>query len=90
VVAGSLPLAPDICLPALAAMRAEEDLWGRYGFTDAFNRDRNWVDPDVIGIDLGAALLMIENYRTGRVWKHFMAQPAMRTGLRRAGLDKRQ
>lgn len=88
VVAASLPLAPDICLPTLAAMRKEEDLWGRYGFTDAFNRDRNWIDPDVIGIDLGAALLMIENHRTGRVWKHFMANPAMRKGLQRAGLGR--
>jgi hypothetical protein len=89
VVAASLPFAPDICLPALAATRGEDDLWGRYGFADAFNRDRGWVDPDVIGIDLGAALLMIENHRSGRVWKHFMAQPAIRTALRRAGLEKR-
>lgn len=88
VVAASLPFAPEICLPALRAMRAEKDLWGRYGFTDAFNRDRKWVGPDVIGIDLGAALLMIENHRTGGVWKRFMAIPAIRTGLRRAGLER--
>jgi hypothetical protein len=88
VVAASLPFAPEICLPALAAMRAEADLWGGYGFTDAFNRDRSWVDPDVIGIDLGAALLMIENHRTGRIWKQFMSHASIRTALRRAGLKR--
>jgi hypothetical protein len=90
VVAASLPFAPEICLPALAAMRAQEDLWGRYSFTDAFNRDRNWVGPDVLGIDLGAALLMIENHRTGRVWKHLMARPEIQTALKRAGLQARR
>jgi hypothetical protein len=43
-------------------------LWGTYGFANAFNIDRNWYDRDVIGIDLGMALLAIENYRTGIVW----------------------
>jgi hypothetical protein len=43
-------------------------LWGTYGFANAFNIDRNWYDRDVIGIDLGMALLAIENYRTGTVW----------------------
>ncbi len=43
-------------------------LWGTYGFANAFNIDRNWYDRDVIGIDLGMALLAIENYRSGIVW----------------------
>lgn len=89
-VAGSLPFAPEICLPTLAAMRKAEGgkLWGRYGFADAYNRDRNWQAPDVIGIDLGAALLMIENYRTGWVWKRFGELPAIRRALRRAGFTR--
>jgi hypothetical protein len=85
-VAASLPFAPDLCLPALRVMRSQTSLWGRYGFPDAFNRDRDWQDPDVIGIDLGAALLMIENHRSGWVWKRFSAHPSIRRALRRAGL----
>jgi hypothetical protein len=44
-------------------------LWGKYGFTNAFNIDRDWHSPDVIGIDLGMALLALENYRSGLIWK---------------------
>ncbi|MGH9372111.1 MAG: glucoamylase family protein, partial [Vicinamibacterales bacterium] len=34
-----------------------------------------WVNPDVIGIDLGITLLSAENLRTGRVWSWFMEIP---------------
>ncbi|MBI3312680.1 MAG: hypothetical protein HYZ83_00405 [Candidatus Omnitrophica bacterium] len=44
-------------------------LWGQYGFSDAFNLDKNWFDQDVIGIDQGTLLLMIENYRSGMIWE---------------------
>ncbi len=44
-------------------------LWGRYGFSNAFNVDKNWYDQDVIGIDLGMLLLAIENHQTGLVWR---------------------
>jgi hypothetical protein len=59
--------------PALSAARSlyensELMLWGTYGFSNAFNIDRNWSGNDVIGIDLGMVLLAIENYRSGLVW----------------------
>lgn len=44
----------------------------RYGFRDAFNPTNGWLNPDVIGIDLGVTVLMIENLRTGFVWDLFM------------------
>jgi hypothetical protein len=30
-----------------------DKIYGRYGFADAFNPHSGWVNPDVIGIDLG-------------------------------------
>jgi hypothetical protein len=48
--------------------KLEPDLWGNYGFANAFNIDRNWFARDVIGIDLGMVLLAIENHRSGLVW----------------------
>ena len=38
-VGGSLPFAPEICIPTLKAMRRDHgaDLYGRYGFLDALN-----------------------------------------------------
>jgi len=44
---GSLPFAPEICLPALRAMRDRygDDLFTKYGFLDAFNP--SFTYPDV-------------------------------------------
>lgn len=62
---------PELAISAAQAMYERDggSLWGKYGFTNAFNADRNWYSPDVIGIDLGMALLAIENYRSGLIWK---------------------
>jgi hypothetical protein len=56
-----------------------------YGFRDAFNLNVNWWDPWIIGIDQGPMIIMIENYRTGRVWQRFMSNPDVQRGLQRAG-----
>ena len=76
---GSLMFAPDICLPALRAMRDNFGgrIFGRYGFADAFNPSTGWVDPDVIGIDVGITMLSAENLRSGEVWNWFMKNPEM-------------
>ena len=60
-------------------------LWGPYGFRDAFNLTANWWATDYIGIDQGPIIIMIENYRTGRVWSRFMQNPDIQPGLQRAG-----
>ncbi len=53
--------------------------WGRYGFSDALNVSKNWFSPLVLGIDQGPLLLMIENYRTGLIWKMMgRCQPVQR------------
>jgi hypothetical protein len=64
---------------------APTPLWGRYGFKDAFNVDKNWRDEDYIGIDQGVIILMIENYRSGLVWREFMAIPYIQQALTTAG-----
>jgi hypothetical protein len=89
--AGSLMFTPDISLAALRAMREKlgEHIYGRYGFTDAFNPNTNWVGPDVIGIDLGITLLSAENLRSGNVWRWFMRNLEIPRAMRLAGLRLR-
>jgi hypothetical protein len=72
--AGSLMFTPEISLPALRAMKDKfgERIYGRYGFADAFNPNNGWVNPDVIGIDVGITLLSAENLRSRNVWRWFM------------------
>ena len=89
--AGSLMLAPDITLPAVREMRRRfgDRIYGRYGFADAFHPLDGWVNPDVIGIDLGITLLSAENLRTGRVWTWFMRNGEIPDAMTRVGLAHR-
>lgn len=88
---GSLPFAPRECLQALQTMRkvGGADVWGRYGFADAFNPHTGWVSPDVIAIDVGITMLMAENMRSGFVWHYFMKATEAKRGLELAGFKDR-
>ncbi len=89
---GSIPYAPEICIPALYNMFKKygpEGLWGKYGLKDAFNPTVNWIGPDYIGIDQGPIVIQIENYRTGLIWKYFMKNKFVRDGLKRLDFTKR-
>jgi hypothetical protein len=74
--------------------------WNRYGFVDAFNptvrepvdvaagavvSGVGWFDVDQLGIDQGPLLAMIENYRSGLVWRVMRRNPTVVRGLRCAG-----
>jgi hypothetical protein len=80
---GSLMFAPEICLPALRYMHEyfAHYVYGRYGFADAFNPQTLWVDPDVVGIDVGITLLSSENLRSGRIWRWFHRSPDVRRAM---------
>ncbi|HEY5914338.1 MAG TPA: glucoamylase family protein [Verrucomicrobiae bacterium] len=84
---GSIAFAPEYCLPALRAFytRFRPRIWTAYGFRDAFNIERQWYASDELGIDQGPIVIMIENYRTQRVWRLFMQNPEVQRGLQRAG-----
>jgi len=84
--AGSLPFLPDACLRTLRHQKEcyGDRVWKRYGFVDAFNPHDGWVNPDVIGIDLGITLLMAENLRSGFIWRTMGGDPAVRQGMNRA------
>jgi hypothetical protein len=81
---------PDISLAALKAMhqRWGDKIYDRYSFVDAFNPNNGWVNPDVIGIDLGITILSAENLRTGNVWRWFMRNKEIPNALRLAGFRK--
>lgn len=85
---GSLMFAPDLTLPALREMKAKfgDKIYGRYGFVDAFNPNTGWVNPDVIGIDVGITLLSAENLRSGNVWRWFMHNKEIPRALQLVGL----
>ena len=89
--AGSLMFVPRIVIDAVKTMRTKYPrIYGKYGFTDAFNPNTGWVNRDVIGIDLGITLLSAENAKTGNVWRWFMRNIEIRKALDVVGLKKQQ
>ena len=85
--AGSLPFLAQECLRTLRHQRKVhgDRIWKRYGFVDAWNPHNGWVNPDVIGIDVGITALMAANLRDGFVWRTMGRDPAVQRGLSRAG-----
>ena len=91
----SLPFAPEIVLPVLDYYLHEAKLAKQnpYGFTASFNptfpekipHRHGWVSPWHYGLNQGPIILMIENYRTGFLWKLMRRCPYISSGLRRAG-----
>lgn len=84
---GAMPFTPEYSLPTLRAFysRFRIHFWTAYGFRDAFNIGAQWYDTDELGIDQGPIVIMIENYRTQRVWQLFMQNAEVQRGLQRAG-----
>ena len=85
----SLPYAPAEALKALRHFLGAfgERIWRRHGFVDAFCPRRDWYADSHLAIDQGPIILMIENFRTGLLWKLFMSAPEVLTGLRRLGFS---
>lgn len=97
VVVASLPFAPEIVLPAINYLVHEVELkaGNACGFKATFNptypdkraNPHGWVSPWHFGINQGPILLMIENHRTGLLWRLMRDCRYLVNGLRRAGFE---
>ena len=85
----SFPYTPEYSMKALKHFYYDlgDKIWGEYGFTDAFNESKNWYAKSWLAIDEGPIVVMIENYRTGLLWKLFMSCPEIQNGLNRLGFE---
>jgi hypothetical protein len=83
----AFPYTPEFSMKALRHFYTDlgDKIWSEYGFVDAFNESRNWVAGSHLAIDQGPIIVMIENYRSGLLWKLFMSCPEIQTGLKRLG-----
>ncbi|SFK12189.1 glucoamylase family protein [Methylocapsa palsarum] len=83
----SFPYAPEQAMRALRYFHDNlgEKIWGRFGFTDAFSESADWYAKTYLAIDQGPIVAMIENYRSGLLWKLFMSDEDIQTGLKRLG-----
>jgi len=57
------------------------------GFNPSLIDQGGWISEGYYGLDQGIIVMMIENYRSGLIWKLTRSCPYIATGLRRAGFE---
>ncbi|WP_434037089.1 glucoamylase family protein [Formosa sp. 4Alg 33] len=78
----SFPYTPKESMNVLKNIYKNHDsLVGKYGPYDAFSFQDNWYKPRYLAIDQGPIPVMIENYRTGLLWRLFMKNSNVQNGL---------
>ena len=85
----AFPYTPEYSMKALRHYYDDlgDKIWGPYGFTDAFNATKNWYATEYLAIDEGPIVAMIENYRSGLLWRLFMSCPEIQGGLKKLGFE---
>ena len=88
----SLPFTPDIALDAVRSMLLRyPEMLSESRYASSFNPSleaadhRTWVSRGNFGLDQGIVVLMIENHRSGLIWRLMRDCPYIRAGLRGAG-----
>ncbi len=83
----AFPYTPQYSMQALRYFydNLGDKIWSEYGFVDAFNESKNWYAKSHLAIDQGPIVVMIENYRTGLLWKLFSSIPEIQRGMTRLG-----
>ncbi|HRY34231.1 MAG TPA: glucoamylase family protein [Bacteroidales bacterium] len=94
----SLPFAYEECRTAIDSIYRKygSKVYRRYGFVNAFNPSftggqgnfAGWFSPYTYGADAGMLLLLLENQRSGLIWKIMKKNEYVAEGLRRAGFSK--
>ncbi len=88
----ALPFSPPSALTAVRHMLEHyPDVCAGYRMSSGFNPNLidqgGWISEGHYGLDQGIVVMMIENYRSGLIWKLMRSCPHIATGLRRAGFE---
>ncbi|MBC6951570.1 hypothetical protein DWB58_26895, partial [candidate division KSB1 bacterium] len=85
----SFPYTPQESMAALKHFYHEHGskLWGIYGFRDGFNLTENWFEDVNMALNQAPIVVMIENYRSGLIWRLFMSNAEIKPMLAAIGFD---
>ena len=94
-VVASLPFAPEIVIPTLQHCTSTYRMENEHGLVCSINptfakpgRAKGpWVSKEHFALDQGPVILMIENYRSGLIWRLMRNCPYVIRGLQRAGFS---
>jgi hypothetical protein len=87
----AFPYTPEYSMKALKHFYFDlgDKIWSEYGFVDGFSEQHNWYAKSHLAIDQGPIICMIENYRSGLLWKLFMSSPDVKKGLDKLGIESK-
>ncbi|MET3647140.1 glucoamylase family protein [Phyllobacterium ifriqiyense] len=85
----SMPYTPRESMQALRHFLSlpKGKMTGRFGFVDAFSPATEWYARTYLAIDQGPIIAMIENHRSGLLWKLFMSAPEIKHALLKLGFQ---
>lgn len=89
---GSMPYTPAESLAVLKHFYRDRGakVWGEYGFHDGFNESEQWFEPVWMALNQAVITVMIENHRSGLIWRCFMRNPEIAPALTRIGFKEAQ
>ena len=87
----SIVYTPEESMQVMRRLYAMGDkVMGPYGFYDAFSETAGWYPQRYLAIDQGPMAVMIENHRSGLLWKLFMSHPDVQRGLEKLGFTVKE
>jgi hypothetical protein len=86
----SFPYTPEASMAAFQHFYRDlgDQIWDIYGPRDAFNESTDWISPIYMGLNQAPIAVMIENYRTGLIWKLFLSNPEIQPMLDKIGFRR--
>jgi exo beta-1,2-glucooligosaccharide sophorohydrolase (non-reducing end) len=86
----SFPYTPEESIKAMKHFCRDlgGKLWGNYRFRDGYNESENWFENVNMALNQAPIVLIIENHRTGLIWKTSMSNPEIQPALDAIGFHK--
>jgi len=73
----SFPYTPEASMAAFKHFYRDlgAELWGIYGPRDNYNPSQDWLAYHYMGLNQAPIVAMVENHRSGVLWRAFMSNP---------------
>jgi hypothetical protein len=86
----SFPYTPEASMAAFKHFYRDlgAELWGIYGPRDNYNVSQGWLAYHYMGLNQAPIVAMLENHRTGLLWRSFMSNPEIGSMLGKLEAEK--
>ena len=85
----SFPYTPEASMAAFKHFYRDlgAELWGIYGPRDNYNPSQDWLAYHYMGLNQAPIVAMVENHRSGVLWRAFMSNPEIGEMLKKLAAE---